>query len=259
MISFIDSHAHLGSLEHSSVEEALERAQKAGIQKMISVSVDEGSWATNENISKAHPSVYYTLGIHPHEATHWVECAYKLQDTYHKSFNPKKCVAIGEMGLDFHYNYSPREIQISVFEAQLEMAKALNLPVVIHCRDAFDELFHSIKTVGLSPWGGVMHCFTGDTRRAKEAIDLGLKISFSGILTFKTADSLREAARSIPRETILLETDCPYLAPIPNRGKPNEPSYLPLTAKILAETRGETLEEVSEYTVENTRLLFQLD
>lgn len=258
MISFIDSHSHLGSLEHSSIEEVLERAKISGIVKMISVSTDEGSWETNQNISKQHDHVYYTLGIHPHDAIRWAECAYKLEPMYHQSFNPKKCVAIGEIGLDFHYNYSPKDVQIDVFESQLEMAKTLNLPVVIHCRDAFDELYASIKKIGLSPWGGVMHCFTGDTIRAKEAIDLGLRISFSGILTFKTAEVLREAARAIPKESILLETDCPYLAPIPNRGKPNEPSYLPLTAKVLAEVRSETIEEVSRYTVENTTLLFQL-
>lgn len=258
MISFIDSHSHLGSLEHDPIEDILERARLAGIEKMISVSTDEGSWLTNETFAKTYDHVYYTLGIHPHDAIRWVECAYKLESLYHQSFNPKKCVAIGEIGLDFHYNYSPPDVQVDVFESQLQMAKTLNLPVVIHCRDAFDALYNSIKKVGLSPWGGVMHCFTGDTKRAHEALDLGLKISFSGILTFKTAEALREAAKSLPTDAILLETDCPYLAPIPNRGKPNEPSYLPLTAKVLGEIRNEPIEEVSRYTVENTSLLFQL-
>lgn len=259
MNQFIDSHCHLGQLQHTSIEEALERAKQSGIVKMVCVSTDEGSWETNQNISKQYDHIYYTLGIHPHDAIRWAECAYKLPPMYHRSFNKKKCVAIGEIGLDFHYNFSPKEVQMDVFESQLQMAKTLDLPVVIHCRDAFDELYDSIRKIGLSSRGGVMHCFTGDAIRAKEAVDLGLKISFSGILTFKTAEVLREAAKSLSTDSILLETDCPYLAPIPNRGKPNEPSYLPFTAQVLATVRGESIDEVATYTFDNTTALFQLD
>lgn len=258
MISFIDTHAHLAMLEHSPLDLILSRAKLAGIEKMITVSTDEGSWESNENIAAAHPHIYFTLGIHPHDAIRWAECAHKLAPIYHRNAQTRKCVAIGEIGLDFHYNLSPREIQLDVLESQLQLAKDLNLPVVIHCRDAFEELYHSIRKIGLTPWGGVMHCFTGSTQNAKDAMDLGLKISFSGILTFKNAEALRETAKTIPIENLVLETDCPFLAPVPFRGKPNEPSYLPQTAHTLAAVRGETIESIAEQTTQNALSLFQL-
>jgi TatD DNase family protein len=167
-------------------------------------------------------------------------------------------VGIGETGLDFHYDFSERSSQIHAFEEQLQFAKQYDLPVVIHCREAFADLFASIKKIGLSSRGSVMHCFTGTAPDAKAALDLGLKISFSGILTFKNADALRDAAKSIPLSEVVLETDCPYLAPLPHRGKPNEPSYLPHTALFLANTLGVPLDRVAEETTRNARSLFNL-
>jgi TatD DNase family protein len=255
---FVDTHSHLAMLEHDTLENILERAQKNGVTQMLSVSTDEGSWESNKRIAETHPNIFYTLGLHPHDATRWPECAGELQRRL-ASGVPAKCVAIGEMGLDFHYEYSPRDIQIDVLDTQLTIAKTHNLPVIMHCRDSFVELYERIKTIGLSAWGGVMHCFTGDKTQAKEALDLGLYISFSGILTFKNAEKLREAAKVVPVDRLLLETDCPFLAPIPNRGKPNEPSYLPLTAAVLASTTGKSVDEIAEITTANARTLFQLD
>lgn len=256
-LSFVDTHSHLAMLEHDPLDAILRRAEVAGIKKMISVSTDEPSWESNRNLALAHPHIYYTLGLHPHDAVRWAECAGNLQALLANGV-PEKCVAIGELGLDFHYDFSPREMQLDVLEAQFAIARKYELPVVIHCRDAFDDLYGMIRRVGLSFRGGVMHCFTGDAARAKEAIDLGLHISFSGILTFKNAAPIRDAAKTLPDDAILLETDCPYLAPMPFRGKPNEPAFLAQTAEVLASVRGATTEHVAEVTSRNAIRLFRL-
>jgi TatD DNase family protein len=256
-LAFIDTHSHLAMLDHDGLENILARAREAGITQMLSVSVDEQSWDLNRHIAEKHDHIYYTLGLHPHEAVRWPECAHDLRERLTSGI-PKKCVAIGEMGLDFHYERSPREIQLDVFDAQLEIAKNLKLPVILHCRDAFVEMYERIQKIGLGAAGGVMHCFTGNAAQAQQAIDLGLHISFSGILTFKNAAPLREAAKIVPMDRLLLETDCPFLAPIPNRGKPNEPSFLPLTARVLATTISRSLEDVAVTTTTNARELFRL-
>jgi TatD DNase family protein len=250
----IDTHSHLALLKHSPLSEILDRAKTEGVVKMISVATEENDWESNRAVALAHPNVYYSLGLHPHEASHWEKCEKNLMNY----FDATKCVALGEMGLDFFYNHSPKEIQIVAFEAQLLLSQQMNLPVIIHCRDAFEELFASIKKVGLSSRGGVMHCFTGNADQAKRSVELGLMISFSGILTFKNAEPIREAAKVVPRSRLLVETDCPFLAPIPNRGKPNEPSFLPYTAKALAATLGETPEEIFRTTTENAVHFFKL-
>ena len=256
-VPYIDTHCHLFMLEHAPLEEILERAKQAQIVKMVSVSTDEGSWESNRNFAAKYPQVYYTLGMHPHEAKHWAECA----PTIHQAFEngvPEKCVGIGEIGLDFHYYLSPREIQLDVLVAQLELAKRVKLPIVIHCRDSFDILYEQIRNIGLSDRGGVMHCFTGNPNQAKDALDLGLVISFSGIVTFKKADTLRAAAKMVPLSSIVIETDCPFLAPIPLRGKPNEPAFLAHTGKFLAEWLGVSEEKFAQTTTENATRLFEL-
>ena len=171
---------------------------------------------------------------------------------------PPKCVAIGETGLDFYHDTSPNEIQIDVFESHLALANRVNLPVIIHSRDAFAQTFESIRKIGLPRAGGVMHCFTGDTQSAIEAVDLGLHISFSGIITFKNADKLREAAMVVPLNKILLETDCPFLSPEPYRGKPNEPCRLAITAQRLGAVLQKTIEDIAYSTCRNTVELFRL-
>jgi TatD DNase family protein len=255
-MSFIDTHAHLAMLKHATLDEVLERAKQSGIEKMVSVSVDEPSWEANRDLSERFPHIYFTLGLHPHEAKHWADCKERMKSLYSSLKKKERCVAVGEMGLDFFYNHSERDTQILVLEEQLEIAKKWNLPVVIHCRDAFEETYSAVKKVGLADRGGVMHCFTGNKDQAFQAIDLGLKISFSGILTFKTANTIQEAAKAIPFTEIVLETDCPFLAPVPMRGKPNEPSYLPHTAHTLGALRGVSLEKVAEQTTANACRLF---
>ncbi len=256
-MKFVDTHAHLPLLEHAPIPEILERAAAAGVETLVTVATELSNWESSRKHAEENAGVFYTVGLHPHQADQWAECEKKLTRLFAGGV-PKKCVGIGETGLDFHYNYAGREDQIQALEAQLLLAKQHSLPIVLHCREAFEELFTSIKKIGLSAAGGVMHCFTGTTPDAKAAIDLGLKISFSGILTFKNADPLREAAKALPLSEIVLETDCPFLAPIPFRGKPNEPSFLPQTAVVLAGAQGKTLETIAEATTLNAKRLFQL-
>ncbi len=256
-MKFVDTHAHLPMLKHGTTSEILERSRQAGVEQLVTVATEEENWESSRAIASTDPHVFYTLGLHPHSSTAWNTCAPKLEALFKEGI-PKKCVGIGETGLDFHYNFADRETQLASLEAQLAFAKRFDLPVVLHCREAFADLFASIKKIGLCSRGGVMHCFTGAEPDAKAAIALGLKISFSGILTFRNADPLRAAAKALPLSELLLETDCPYLTPMPHRGKPNEPSFLPLTAVVLADTLGVALETVAEATTENALSLFQL-
>ncbi len=252
----IDTHCHLFMLQHDPLEKILERAKVAGITKMISVATDPSNWETNQKIVEEIPEAFYTLGIHPHEAEKHPDGPAAMEKALATA--SKKCVGIGETGLDYYYEHSPPASQQACFRRHLEIAKSANLPVVIHCRDAFDELYQIIDDVKLGAAGGVMHCFTGNREQAKGALARGLKISFSGIISFKNAESLREAAKQIPLSEMLLETDCPFLAPIPYRGKPNEPSYLPMTALALASTLNLEVEKVNEATSKNASQLFKI-
>jgi len=245
-------------LEHAPLADILGRARTAGIGKMLTVSTERANWEKNRDLALAHDGIYYSIGLHPHEAKHWPQVEADFHTFFPGGEVLPKCVAIGEIGLDFHYGFSSRDEQIAALEAQIAFAKKCGLPVILHCRDAFPELFASIGKIGLAPRGGVMHCFTGNEPQAKDAIALGLKISFSGILTFKTATALRDAAKTLPLSELLLETDCPYLTPMPHRGKPNEPSYLPLTAKVLADTLGLDEATVARETTANAARLFAL-
>lgn len=258
MRGFIDTHAHLAMLEHASLSEVLERAHQSQIEKMVTVSVDEKSWEANRQLAETVPNVWYSLGLHPHEAKDWENCQSRFLEAYSLAQKNKRCVALGEMGLDFYYNLSDQEVQKSCFMDQLKLAQKWNLPVIIHCRDAFKETYECIRKVGLGPRGGVMHCFTGNAQQAKEAVELGLKISFSGIVTFKTAQELQAAARSLDLSHMVIETDCPFLAPVPFRGKPNEPSLLPETAKVLASLKGVSLDEIKAQTSLNAEALFSI-
>jgi len=258
MPDYFDTHAHLSMLEQSPTEEILKRARANGVNQIVTVSTDPPNWHSNKELASENQGVFYSLGLHPHEASQWTKCAQELHDYFPDSTPPERCVAIGEMGLDYHYEHSPRELQIDAFDNQLMLAKKVGLPVIIHCRDAFEDLYKSIKKVGLGDKGGILHCFTGTTEEAKIGLDFGLKVSFSGILTFKKAEDLRETAKTIPLTELLIETDCPYLAPEPFRGKPNEPSFLPLTGRQLGLILGKTENEIAGLTMENALATFQL-
>jgi TatD DNase family protein len=252
---YIDTHAHLPMLEHDSLDAILARARAAGVTHLVTVATEEGNWDSSRDIALREPHIYYTLGLHPHEAGRWGTVGPALAKRFDAGV-PEKCVGIGETGLDFHYDFAKRDEQIACFEGHVSLAARVNRPLIIHCREAFDDLFQSIRKIGLGKAGGVMHCFTGNYEQAKRALDIGLKISFSGILTFKNADVIRDAAKQLPLDTMMVETDCPYLAPIPHRGKPNEPAYVALTGKFLAELRGIPEAEMAKQLSNNAANLF---
>lgn len=257
-IRLFDSHAHLSMLDHASEAEIIERARMENIWKMVTVSTEEDNWELNRKLAEKYEHIYYSLGLHPHETVRWNSVKSDFLKLFAHGEVPKKCVAIGEIGLDYFYEHSDRATQIAAFEEQLRIAKDHNLPVIIHCREAFEDLFASLEKVGLPEKRGVMHCFTGTYEEAKKSVELGFYVSFSGILTFKNADALRETATKLPIEHVLIETDCPFLAPIPNRGKPNEPAFLMHTAVLLARLRGSSLEDVANHTTNNAMRLFQM-
>lgn len=205
----------------------------------------------NLRLTKKYSNVYSSVGIHPHEAKSWDDVS---KITILDQAKNEKIVAIGETGLDFYYKYSSPDIQIQAFKEQIRIAKEVSLPIIIHCRDAFSEALEILKEE--KPDRGVFHCFTGDLQSAKEAIKMGFYISWSGILTFKTTKDLKEIAKEIPLENTLIETDCPFLTPVPFRGKRNEPKYVRYVAEELARIKGVSLEEVGEITSRNAKRLF---
>lgn len=247
----IDSHCHLEMFENK--EEIIRRAQQAGVNTIITISSDPESIDESIKIAEEHPSVYAALGIHPHEATKLDEKI--LQDIFSKSRHPK-VIAIGEIGLDYHYKHSPRDVQIRAFELQLSLAKEIGLPVVVHSREAFEDTFSILKESGIK--NGVMHCYSGNLSQAKKFIELGFFISISGVVTFKNASKIKEVASYVPDDNLIIETDAPYLAPEPMRGKKNEPAFLIYIAEELAKLRGVTLEDIDRITTVNAMRLFKI-
>jgi TatD DNase family protein len=252
----IDSHCHLDQSYFGEERAAvLHRARQAGVTAFVCVGVGRGSAAAEEAaaIAAAEPDVFATVGVHPHDTAlateeHWA--------TYERLARAPRVVGIGETGLDYHYEHAPREMQQGAYRRSIGLARAAGLPVVSHVRDAHADAAAILgeEAAGLP---GVIHCFTGGVAEARAYLDLGQLLSFSGIVTFKNAGNVREAAAFAPVDRILVETDAPYLAPIPHRGKRNEPAYLGETLKVLAELRGITADELDAATSENTRKLFR--
>jgi TatD DNase family protein len=262
---FIDSHAHLDDprlLEE--LEGVLARAKDAGVTRMITV----GCWSKRGGFEKVaelisnNANLYGALGVHPHEAKEVVDSTPydAIRDLVASTDSAIKgrVVAIGEAGLDFHYDNSPREVQREVFIAQLRLAKELNLPIIVHTREAEAETLEILRAERLGTAGGVLHCFSGSLELAKEALDMGFYISFSGVITFPKAAALRDVVKAVPIERILVETDCPYLAPVPVRGRTNEPAFAVHTAEKIAELKGLSLDDVARITTLNTEELFGL-
>ncbi len=250
--NFIDSHAHLSMLH--DLENALKRAKDSGIEKIICVSTCKDDWEKSYEIANKYSFVFWSFGLHCH---HSDELNIFFEKA--KSIDTKKCVAIGECGLDYYRMFSKKEIQLNVFEKQLFLAKKLNLPLIIHCRNAFDDVYQTLSRIGLGERYGVMHCFTGTISDARKALDLGLKISFSGIITFEKSKDLKEVLRFVPINSILVETDSPFLSPVPKRGEKNEPSFLCYTVKYIAELLNRPIEEISDVIYSNTVDFFGLE
>ena len=248
-MKLVDSHCHLddGQFDHDR-EQTIERARAAGIDTLMAIGTGSGppDLEAAIRLAERYPFVYATVGVHPHDAAKATADSFaRLRElARHPSVK-----ALGEIGLDYHYDFSPRDVQRTVFEAQLDIAAEAGLPVVIHTREAWDDTL----AVLAQRWrgGGIMHCFTGDERQARQALDLGFHLSFGGVLTFPKAEAVRQAARITPTDRLLVETDCPYLAPVPMRGKRNEPAFLVETARRLAEVRGVTPETIATETTRN--------
>lgn len=260
-IELIDSHCHLTyDYAPKSVDDLIREAREAGVTTLMTIGVDQASFDAVEGLSERYPGVvYHTVGIHPHEAATIREGDLTILE---KAARHPRCRAVGEIGLDYHYDHSPRDVQRQQLQNQLEIALRVRQPVVIHSREAEDDLLRALEDYAAKvPEGaipGIIHCFSGTRDFGKACLKLGFYISFSGILTFKNADDIRAAAREFPLERLLVETDSPYLAPLPYRGRKCEPSMVRSTAMKLAEVKDLSLEEVSRVTSENARRVFRL-
>lgn len=256
-MNLIDTHAHLNDAAFDvDLNDVIDRIRTQGILNVINVS--EGVESCEKSLQQAeiYPELFCTIGVHPHKAAAATE--QDLQKLKLLSVS-SKVKAVGEIGLDFYYNFSPREIQKQVFIQFLKLSLEINLPVIIHCRDAEKEMEDVFRILDHHNWRGVIHCFTGSYEFAQKMLDLGFYISFSGIITFKNANALRDVVAQIPLERMLVETDSPYLAPAPYRGKRNEPAYISHVAQQIAEIRNLPIDEIMRITTMNAIQLFSLE
>lgn len=253
---FIDSHAHLESREYDADRDAvIERALAAGVTSWINISDGLESFERSRALAEKYPQTALCLGIHPHSAG---ETTAEQFGALAEQARRAKVVALGETGLDYYYDFAPREKQKELFERFLALSKETGLPLVIHHRQAEEDFLQIVDQFFPSGLRGVMHCFTGSWAFAEQCMARGLFISISGIVTFKNAQALREVTRQLPLDRLLIETDAPFIAPEPYRGKRNEPAYMVKTAEKIAEVRNTSVEEIAEATVQNTRKLFKL-
>jgi len=253
-VVLVDTHAHLEVVD--SISEVLDRAFKNGVETVVAVSSDLDSSRKTIEISNSFHTVYSAVGIHPHEASCFSE---SVLAQLANLLREKGVKAIGETGLDYHYSHSNKQSQIISFTNHIGLSIEFDLPVIIHIREAFEDVLNILREPDFSNARGVIHCFTGDYETAKGFIDLGFFISFSGIVTFKNAEDVRDAAEKIPLDRMLIETDSPYLAPVPFRGKRNEPAYVIHVAEKIAELRGVSYEKIAQITTANAKELFKLD
>jgi len=263
---FVDSHAHLdGKQFHDDREQVISRAREAGVETIVAIGNGDGPGTLDCGIHLAekYEFIYATVGIHPHEAKLSTDADFAELGQLAKR---PKVIAWGEIGLDYFYDHSPREVQQQVFVRQMELARGVKLPIIIHCRpsgnneeDAWDDCLRLIThRWATSRLGGILHCFTGNWTHAKQALDMGFMISFAGNVTFPKAQQIRDAAKEVPLDRMLIETDSPYLAPVPYRGKRNEPAFVKETARQIGDLRSLSMEEVGRQTTKNFYRFFSL-
>jgi TatD DNase family protein len=252
---FVDSHCHLDFPELSSrLPAVLDAAAAAGVCRTVTISTYVRRFETYRALAAAHDKVFCTVGTHPHNAA--AEPDVETAEIVALSAHPR-CVAIGEAGLDFFYDKSPRDVQERVFRRHIAAARQTGLPIVIHARDADDDMIRILRDeMNTGPYLAVLHCFSSGPELARVGVELGFYVSFSGILTFKKSDEIRRIAAAVPPDRLLVETDAPYLAPEPHRGRTNEPAYVAHTARVLAATIGVSEDEVARITTENFYRLF---
>ena len=247
----IDTHAHLVSLEEPHF--AIANAVESGVERIISMSTSLESCYRTVELANSYEPVYAAVGIHPHSASGYTE---DVISEIQQLGSEKKVIAVGETGLDYHYMNSPKEIQIESFRAHIDLATRLSLPFVVHVRDANEDMLSILSESNMNDKPGVIHCFSGNYETAKKYLDLDFFISFSGIVTFNRAEEVRDAARKIPFDRILIETDSPYLAPVPMRGKKNEPANVKYIAEVVAKVREVDIDTLKDQLIKNTRSLF---
>ena len=252
--NIFDSHAHYDSEAFDADrKELLNALPEQGVCGIINCASDMASSLTSLELADEFGFVYAACGVHPHEAE---SCKDGYISVLKKLCAEEKCVAVGEIGLDYHYDFSPRDIQKTVFEQQLILAKELDLPVIIHDREAHEDTMNLLKKYRPK---GVVHCFSGSAEMAKEVLKLGMYIGLGGAVTFKNARKPREVAEIVPEDRLLIETDCPYMTPVPFRGQRCDSSFIPYTADVLAQLRGVTADEILNLTRKNANTLFGLE
>ncbi|HEY8562731.1 MAG TPA: TatD family hydrolase [Pyrinomonadaceae bacterium] len=260
-MNYIDSHCHIdGDAFDHDRDEVVQRAKDAGVKAMLVVGTGDpasGEIAKAVATAEKYANVFAAIGVHPHDARAYDDRAEEALVDLAKS---EKVIAWGEIGLDYYYDHSPREVQRAVFVRQIRKARELNLPIIIHSRDADDETVEILtKECSFPGFRGIMHCFGGTPEMARALMEIGFLISFAGNVTFKKAENLRDAARVVPLERLLIETDCPFLTPMPFRGKRNEPAYVVETAKFLAGFFGVEVEQLANQTTRNFLDFFKLE
>lgn len=255
-VELFDTHAHLNDEQFTGdLDAVFERMREAGVTRVLCAAFDVKSSAETAAMAGERPGVVASVGVHPHDAED-VPADYlaRLEELARRP----GVVALGEMGLDYYRDLSPRPVQQRVFREQLSLVRAMNMPVIIHARDAFGDLLEILRRDGISPAGGVMHCYSGSWEVARECMAMGFYISLAGPVTFKNAVKLKDIAVKVPLNRLLIETDCPYLAPEPFRGRRNEPAHVLYTAEHIAELRGVSLDELASATTANAKKLFNI-
>ena len=246
---WVDTHCHVTYEDiPGGAESALVAARQAGVKRMITIGTDLKTSTAAIELATAHDDVWATVGLHPHDAKNGL-------DGLHELFSKPRVVAVGECGLDYYYNHSDRAVQREMFAEQIALANRLSLPLVVHTREAWSETFDVLSACGV-PERTIFHCFTGSPVEARKCLDIGAYLSFSGILTFKGADEIRAAAKICSAEKVLVETDSPFLAPVPHRGKSNQPAFLVEVGACLADVRGVAIEEIARQTTRNATIAF---
>jgi TatD DNase family protein len=248
--TLIDSHCHLYETRGVPLDDVIAAARAAGVTTMINVGCDAATTASAIDIAGRYDGIVATAGLHPHDATDGI-------DTIVGFLDDPNVVAVGEAGLDYHYDHSPRDVQREVFAAQIQLANERSLPLVVHTREAWDDTFDVLAAEGL-PARTIFHCFSGGPDEARRCLDLGAFLSFSGIVTFKTATDLHAAAVLCPTDRLLIETDSPYLAPVPFRGRTNQPAHVQHVAQYIADLRSMSVDELAASTVAATHAAFPL-
>jgi TatD DNase family protein len=254
--SLVDTHCHLDMADYQAdLEEVVATARRCGVTRIITIGIDLASSRRAVELAAQYEGVYASIGIHPHDAAAADEAVFR--QLVELAVKPK-VVGFGEIGLDYAKKYAPVDVQLAVFARQLDLAKELRLPLIIHDREAHEDTLRLLRDKGPFPAGGVMHCFSGDTNLARQVLELNFYLSIPGVVTFKKAEAMQQVVREVPIDRLLLETDGPFLAPVPFRGKCNRPEYLLHTAAAVATLKGLSLDEIARQTTLNAEKLFSL-